>query len=82
MKPVAHVALLKRAYGDGYEDTVLRRALCGEGDFPVEEFIGTLRSIGWEGPWGLEILSESYRRRPVDEAVRDAYATTARYLQT
>jgi sugar phosphate isomerase/epimerase len=70
-----------RARGDGYEDTVLRRALCGEGDFPVAEFIATLRSMGWEGPWGLEILSESYRRRPVEAAVRDAYATTARYLE-
>jgi hypothetical protein len=36
--------------------------------------------MGWEGPWGLEILSETYRRRPVAEAIPDAYATTARFL--
>lgn len=67
--------------GDGYEDTVLRRAMCGEGAFPVAEFISTLRSMGWSGPWGLEILSETYRRRRVEDAVRDAYATTASFLE-
>jgi sugar phosphate isomerase/epimerase len=66
--------------GTGYEDTVLRRRLCGEGDFAVAEFISTLRSMGWQGPWGLEILSEVYRRRPMVEAVSDAFATTARFL--
>jgi sugar phosphate isomerase/epimerase len=85
--PLHHISAVElddgpaRAHGDGYEDTVLRRALCGEGEFPVAEFVATLRSMGWEGPWGLEILSESYRRRPVEAAVRDAYATTARYLE-
>ncbi len=66
--------------GPGLEDTVLRRRLCGEGDFDVAGFVSTLRAMGWDGPWGLEILSETYRRRPMVEAVRDAYVTTAAYL--
>ncbi len=66
--------------GTGYEDTVLRRRLCGEGDFAVTEFVATLRSMGWQGPWGLEILSEVYRRRPLTEALADAFATTSRFL--
>ncbi len=70
-----------RQEGDGYEDTVLRRALCGDGAFPVAEFVSTLRSMGWDGPWGVEILSETYRRRPVEDAVREAYASTARSLE-
>ena len=84
--PLQHVSAVElsdgpaRQQGPGYEDTVLRRALCGQGAFPVAEFVGTLRSMGWEGPWGLEILSETYRRRPLDEALAEAFATTARYL--
>ncbi len=84
--PLQHVSAVElsdgpaRQQGDGYEDTVLRRALCGQGAFPVAEFVDTLRSMGWEGPWGLEILSETYRRRPLDEALAEAFATTARYL--
>lgn len=66
--------------GTGLEDTILRRRLCGEGDFDVAGFVTTLRGMGYEGPWGLEILSETYRRRPMAEAVRDAYVTTAKYL--
>lgn len=62
--------------GPGYEDTVLRRQLCGDGDFPVVPFIETLTRMGWSGPWGLEIINEQYRRRPVREALRDAYDTT------
>ena len=66
--------------GTGLEDTVLRRRLCGEGDFDIAGFVATMRAMGWDGPWGLEILSETYRRRPLVEAVRDAYLTTAPYL--
>lgn len=66
--------------GTGLDDTILRRRLCGEGDFDIAGFVDVMRSIGWEGPWGLEILSETYRRRPLREAVRDAYLTTERYL--
>ena len=62
--------------GTGYEDTVLRRKLCGHGEFPVVEFIRTVESIGWTGPWGVEILSEQYRKRPMPGAVADAFATT------
>lgn len=62
--------------GSGYEDTVHRRRLCGDGDFPVVEFIRTLEEMGWTGPWGLEIISEEYRALPLDEAVGRAYETT------
>lgn len=68
--------------GSGYEDTVLRRQLCGQGDFPVVPFIQTLTRMGWSGPWGLEIINEQYRRRPVREALRDAYDTTHVVLET
>ena len=67
--------------GSGYEDTVLRRQLCGNGDLPVVPFIQTLMRMGWPGPWGLEIINENYRKRPVPEALRDAYATTTAAIE-
>jgi len=62
--------------GTGYEDTVYRRRLCGQGDFPIADFVRTLRALGWTGPWGVEIISEEYRKRPMPEAVADAFRTT------
>lgn len=61
--------------GDPYTDTVLRRKLCGQGEFDVPAFINVMKSLGWDGPWGVEILSETYRVRPLAEAVHDAYTT-------
>jgi sugar phosphate isomerase/epimerase len=61
--------------GTLWEDTIDNRKLCGEGDLDVVGFISTLRSIGWTGPWGVEILAEDYRKRPIHDAVADAYDT-------
>lgn len=63
--------------GDGYSDTVLRRRLCGQGAFRLTEFINAVEGIGWDGPVGVEILSETYRKRPLAESVPEAYATAA-----
>lgn len=68
--------------GDGYSDTVLRRKLPGQGAFRVVEFINVMRDIGWNGPWGVEILSETYRVRPLSEAVPEAYAAAAAQFDT
>ena len=62
--------------GGGYEDTVLRRKLCGQGDFPITAFIQTIQDMGWIKPWGVEILSETYRKRPIREAIAESYSTT------
>lgn len=67
--------------GTLYDDTVLRRKLLGMGDFPVESFLQTMVALGWKGPWGVEILSEDFRRRPLGDAVSDAYSTTIAAFQ-
>lgn len=66
--------------GDGYSDTVLRRRLCGQGAFRVPEFITIIEDLGWNGPWGVEILSEEYRVLPLEVSVPQAYASTAASL--
>jgi len=40
-----------------FEDTVHRRRYCGEGSFDLPGMITALRTAGWTGPWGVEILS-------------------------
>ena len=62
------------------EDTQ-RRLLPGEGSFDLPGIITALRTAGWTGPWGVEILSEEHRALPVREALQRA-ADGARSLLT
>lgn len=57
-------------------DTVHNRLLCGEGDADLVGFIRAIDRIGFDGPWGVEIISDAHRARPVPEGLQLAYATT------
>ncbi|MGK8504491.1 sugar phosphate isomerase/epimerase family protein [Nocardia asiatica] len=61
--------------GSLFDDTIDRRRYCGEGDFGLGDFIGALRTVGWSGPWGIEILSTEHRAAPVRAALLEAGAT-------
>lgn len=63
------------------EDTLRHRRLCGEGSFDLPGIISALRTAGWSGPWGVEILSDTYRALPVREATEAAYRTAADLLK-
>ena len=41
-----------------------RRKLPGEGEFPVAEYVAVCRELGYDGPWGVEVLSEELRNLP------------------
>jgi sugar phosphate isomerase/epimerase len=56
--------------GTHFEDTVDHRLLCGEGSFDLRGLVALLRDKGFDGPWGVEILSSSFRRLPVAQAVK------------
>jgi sugar phosphate isomerase/epimerase len=56
--------------GTMFEDTVDRRLHCGEGCFDLTGLVRTLRDLGFDGPWGVEILSTSYRALPVERALK------------
>nr|WSZ94637.1 sugar phosphate isomerase/epimerase [Streptomyces sp. NBC_00857] len=64
-----------------FEDTVHRRRLCGEGSFDLPGIVTALRTAGWNGPWGVEILSDTHRVLPVREAAAAAYRTAATLLK-
>jgi sugar phosphate isomerase/epimerase len=56
--------------GSLFEDTVDNRLLCGEGIFDLTGLVALLREIGFNGPWGVEILSTSFRALPVGQALK------------
>lgn len=52
--------------GTFFEDTRDRRRFPGEGAFDVPGFIRSMRRLGWQGPWGVEMLSTEYRALDLD----------------
>jgi sugar phosphate isomerase/epimerase len=72
----------EQVVGTLFADTVHRRRYCGEGTFDLPAMITSLRTAGWNGPWGVEILSEEHRSQPVDEALQRASASARRVLDS
>jgi len=58
------------------EDTVHYRRLCGEGEFDIKGFIKQILAAGYDGPWGIEVLSKEQRKKSLEEAATQAFNTT------
>jgi sugar phosphate isomerase/epimerase len=58
--------------GTLFEDTVNNRLLCGQGTFDLNALVALLRDLEFDGPWGVEILSTSFRALPVRDALQIA----------
>lgn len=67
--------------GSELEDTLNRRLLPGEGEFDLAGLIGAARAAGYDGPWGVEILSQAQRQRTLDEAAQLSAAATLRLFE-
>lgn len=63
------------------EMTCNMRRIPGEGDYDVIGFIKAIAATGYAGPWGNEILSEEYRRLPMEVAYRRVFRATDRHLR-
>jgi sugar phosphate isomerase/epimerase len=61
---------------DIVDDTINHRTYCGRGDFDTANFIRRTIDAGYQGPWGVEIISDEHRRTPVMEGLRTARTTT------
>jgi sugar phosphate isomerase/epimerase len=59
-----------------HEDTINHRRLCGEGEFDVKNFVVAMQKAGYMGPWGIEVLNEELRSKPLDELTTRAFKTT------
>jgi sugar phosphate isomerase/epimerase len=66
--------------GTPFEDTLNHRLLCGDGSFDLPGLVAVLRDLGFDGPWGVEILSASHRALPVTQALKLAAASTLAVL--
>lgn len=66
---------------DLMDDTMNSRKPCGEGQFDVPGFVMALRQAGYRGPFGVEILSDTFRRMTPEEAARISFSTTFSQLE-
>ncbi len=64
------------------EDTVDRRRFCGEGDLPVTAFLQSIAATGYNGAYGVEILSDELRGLDVQTAATRSFDTTRRFFPT
>jgi sugar phosphate isomerase/epimerase len=58
--------------GTIFDDTFDNRLVCGRGAFDVPAFIRAIRRTGFDGPWGVEVMSSSLRALPVEQALKEA----------
>jgi sugar phosphate isomerase/epimerase len=65
---------------DPVDETVNHRALPGEGEFPIREYVAAARDTGYDGPWGVEVLSETLRALPMEQIFDRAYETSSAQL--
>jgi sugar phosphate isomerase/epimerase len=61
---------------DLIDETVNHRRLPGEGQFDIPGYVEVCREIGYQGPWGVEVLSAELRNLPIEEEFERAYETT------
>ena len=62
---------------DRVDETINHRRLPGEGEFDLPGYVQACVEHGYQGPWGVEVLSEELRNNPIDVIFRRAYDTTA-----
>jgi len=61
---------------DWRDETINHRRLCGEGEFDIQGFLKCLDGLGYDGPFGVEVLSSELRELPLRECCEKVYATT------
>lgn len=61
--------------GTLFEDTRDNRTLLMQGEQDVAGFIRTMRDLGYQGAWGVEILSDEHRARGLREGLAAAHAS-------
>jgi sugar phosphate isomerase/epimerase len=80
---VSWVELSDGPYGiaeEWLDEVINRRKLPGEGDFPIRDYVREFRELGYDGPWGVEVLSEELRSLPIEQIFDRAYETTTAQL--
>jgi sugar phosphate isomerase/epimerase len=58
------------------------RRVPGEGEFPLADYVRVFRALGYDGPWGIEVLSAAERALPLHDMFARAYAGGAQTVGT
>lgn len=61
---------------DIFEDTICWRKLPGEGELDVPAFLRAIAATGYDGVYGVEIVSNEHRARSLRDAAEAAFRTT------
>ena len=61
---------------DRLDEVINRRRLPGDGEFPIRDYVRVCRELGYDGPWGVEVLSEELRQLPIEQIFVRAYEST------
>jgi sugar phosphate isomerase/epimerase len=64
--------------GSIWNDEVNHRRLPGDGVFDVPAFLVAMHDLGYRGRWGVEVISEDYRRLPVAVGLARAHRAATR----
>jgi sugar phosphate isomerase/epimerase len=72
----------REAHGSYLSETMNHRLLCGEGEFDLRGLIGAVKQTGYDGPWGVEILSETQRALTVEDAAVRSFETAIRQFDS
>jgi sugar phosphate isomerase/epimerase len=67
---------------DAVDEVVNHRRLPGEGEFPIRDYIAACRDVGYDRPWGVEVLSSALRELPIEEEFKVSYEATASQFST
>jgi sugar phosphate isomerase/epimerase len=65
---------------DRLDEVINRRQLPGEGEFPIVAYVSVFRDLGYDGPWGVEVLSEELRNFPIEEIFDRSYEAMSAQL--
>jgi len=65
---------------DRLDEVINRRRLPGDGEFDIPGYIEVARDMGYTEAWGVEVLSEDLRNRPIEEIFERAYEASAAQL--
>ncbi len=61
--------------GSPHHDPSNRR-FCGEGEYDIPGLIRCVKTMGYAGPWAVEVISEKLFSLPLNELSKRAYETT------
>ena len=80
LKPSVQLNDVPRVYDNFLWNARNTRLLPGVGDLGVSGFISALKSIGYDGPFGIESSSPEFRQLDVDEAAARAFDATMKFF--